>query len=135
SEWFQHGEADATRMMAGEWWRAVTALTLHADAPHLLGNALAGALLVTAVCQQLGPGVGLWLVLLAGAGGNALTAAVHGAGPVAARGRGRCGRVRRLASGVLKRDTLGVEFTLTPGAEAPDGGSRRCARRRGCRFR
>jgi len=82
SEWFQHGEADATRMMAGEWWRAVTALTLHADAPHLLGNALAGALLVTAVCQQLGPGVGLWLVLLAGAGGNALTAAVHGAGHV-----------------------------------------------------
>jgi len=82
SEWFQHGEADATRMMAGEWWRAVTALTLHADAPHLLGNALAGALLVTAVGQQLGPGVGLWLVLLAGAGGNALTAAVHGAGHV-----------------------------------------------------
>src|SRR2546428_375850 len=66
SEWFQHGEADATRMMAGEWWRAVTALTLHADAPHLLGNAVAGALLVTAVCQQLGPGVGLWLVPLAG---------------------------------------------------------------------
>src|SRR2546430_9329762 len=55
-----------SRMMAGEWWRAVTALTLHADAPHLLGNALASALLVTAVCQQLGPGVGLWLVLLAG---------------------------------------------------------------------
>ena len=82
SEWFQHGSADAARMMAGEWWRAVTALTLHADAPHLLGNALAGALLVTAVCQQLGPGVGLWLLLLAGAGGNALTAAVHGAGHV-----------------------------------------------------
>src|SRR5437899_8926726 len=82
SEWFQHGSADAARMMAGEWWRAVTALTLHADAPHLLGNALAGALLVTAVCQQLGPGVGLWLLLLAGAGGNALTATVHGAGHV-----------------------------------------------------
>jgi len=82
SEWFQHGSADATRIMAGEWWRAVTALTLHADAAHLLGNALAGALLVTAVCQQLGPGVGLWLLLLAGASGNALTAAVHGAGHV-----------------------------------------------------
>jgi len=82
SEWFQHGSADATRIMAGEWWRAVTALTLHADAAHLLGNALAGALLVTAVCQQLGPGVGLWLLLLAGASGNAHTAAVHGAGHV-----------------------------------------------------
>jgi len=82
SEWFQRGSADATRMMAGEWWRAVTALTLHADVPHLLGNALAGALLVTAVCQQLGPGVGLWVLLLAGAGGNALTAAVHRGGHV-----------------------------------------------------
>jgi rhomboid protease GluP len=50
--------------------------------PHLLGNAVASALLVTAVCQQLGPGVGLWLLLLAGAGGNALTAAVHRAGHV-----------------------------------------------------
>jgi rhomboid protease GluP len=82
SEWFERGSADASRIMAGEWWRAVTALTLHADAPHLLGNALASALLVTAVCQELGSGIGLWLLLLAGASGNALTAAVHGAGHV-----------------------------------------------------
>ena len=34
-------------------------------------------MLVTAVCWNLGPGVGLWLVLLAGAGGNALTAVAH----------------------------------------------------------
>ena len=34
--------------------------------------------LVTAVCWYLGPGVGLWLLLLAGAGGNAVTAVVHG---------------------------------------------------------
>src|SRR5205807_470512 len=31
-----------------------------------------------AVCDQVGPGVGLALVLLAGAGGNALTAVAHG---------------------------------------------------------
>jgi membrane associated rhomboid family serine protease len=65
-------------MLDGEWWRAVTALTLHADARHLLGNAVSGVLLVTAVCRQLGPGLGLWLLLLAGAGGNAITAAAHG---------------------------------------------------------
>jgi membrane associated rhomboid family serine protease len=82
SAWFEHGSADATRMMAGEWWRAITALTLHADAPHLLGNAVAIAGLMTAVCWYLGPGVGLWLLLLAGAGGNALTAAAHGSGHV-----------------------------------------------------
>ena len=82
SEWFQRGGADAARMLDGQWWRAVTALTLHADAPHLLGNVVAGALLVTAVCQQLGSGVGLALLLLAGAAGNVLTAAVHRGGHV-----------------------------------------------------
>jgi membrane associated rhomboid family serine protease len=77
SVWFERGSADAARLMAGEWWRTITALTLHADVPHLLGNALATVILVTAVCWNLGPGVGLWLVLLAGAGGNALTAVAH----------------------------------------------------------
>jgi rhomboid protease GluP len=77
SAWFERGSADAARVMAGEWWRTVTALTLHADAPHVAGNAIALAVLMTAVCWHLGPGVGAWLLLLAGAGGNALTAAVH----------------------------------------------------------
>jgi len=80
SAWFEHGSADAARILAGEWWRTVTALTLHADAPHLAGNAVAVAVLMTAVIQQLGPGVGLGLLLLAGAGGNALAAAAHGPG-------------------------------------------------------
>src|SRR5213593_1038852 len=79
STWFERGSADAGRIVAGEWWRTVTALTLHADAPHVIGNAGASVLLVGAVGQQLGPGVGLWLLLLAGAGGNALTAVAHGA--------------------------------------------------------
>jgi rhomboid protease GluP len=77
SAWFQRGSADAARIVAGEWWRTVTALTLHADAPHLLGNAVSLGVLATAVCWYLGPGVGLWLLLLAGAGGNALTAVAH----------------------------------------------------------
>ena len=79
SAWFERGGADAERIVAGEWWRTVTALTLHADAPHVVGNAVASAVLVGAVSHQFGPGVGLWLVLLAGIGGNALTAIVHGA--------------------------------------------------------
>jgi len=79
SSWFERGSADAGRIVAGEWWRTVTALTLHADAPHVIGNAGASVLLVGAVSQQLGPGVGLCVLLLAGAGGNALTAVAHGA--------------------------------------------------------
>jgi rhomboid protease GluP len=78
--WFAQGSADAARIMAGQWWRAITALTLHADVPHLAGNALAAALLMTAVIQALGPGLGLWLLLLAGTGGNVLTALVHRTG-------------------------------------------------------
>jgi len=77
SIWFERGSADAGRIVAGQWWRAVTALTLHADAPHVLGNALAAALLVSVVCQALGLGVGLWLVLLAGTAGNLTTAFVQ----------------------------------------------------------
>src|SRR5213080_2095624 len=79
SAWFARGSAATDRIVAGEWWRTVTALTLHADASHLLGNAAASVVLVGAVSRELGPGLGLWLVLLAGAGGNALTAVAHSA--------------------------------------------------------
>jgi rhomboid protease GluP len=79
SIWFERGSADAGRIVAGEWWRTVTALTLHADAPHVIGNAGASVLLVGAVSNQLGPGVGLCVLLFAGAGGNALTAVAHDA--------------------------------------------------------
>ena len=78
--WFIHGSADAGRILAGEWWRTVTALTLHADAPHVFGNAVACAILFSAVIQQFGPGLALALLLLAGAAGNGVTAAVHGTG-------------------------------------------------------
>ena len=55
----------------------VTALTLHADEGHLLGNAVSAIVFVTAVCRAFGSGVGMWLVLLAGVAGNAASAAVH----------------------------------------------------------
>ena len=68
--WFERGSADAGRILLGELWRTVTALTLHADVAHVLANALFGALFLSAVCGTLGAGVGCALVLLAGAGGN-----------------------------------------------------------------
>jgi membrane associated rhomboid family serine protease len=74
------GAADATRMLGGEWWRAITALTLHADLGHVLGNAAAAWVLVGAVARRLGPGVALLLTLASGALGNGLTAWVHRAG-------------------------------------------------------
>jgi len=77
--WARAGSASAELIVHGQAWRAVTALTLHAHPAHLLGNAVACAVFVTAVGRALGPGVGCWLVLAAGAGGNVLNAFLHGA--------------------------------------------------------
>lgn len=78
TRWFARGGADAERILLGEVWRTVTALTLHADLGHVLANVIAGAFLISAVCRALGPGFGCALVLLAGAGGNFLNAFLHG---------------------------------------------------------
>lgn len=56
----------------GEWYRLVTALTLHADSRHLLGNvALSGVFLVL-LCRRVGLALGFSLVLLTGISGNFL---------------------------------------------------------------
>jgi len=75
--WFERGSADAERILLGELWRTVTALSLHADLGHALANALFGALFVSAVCGALGAGVGCALVLFSGAGGNLVNALVQ----------------------------------------------------------
>ena len=72
--WREAGVMDAVLVQAGEWWRTVTALTLHGDLAHLIGNALFGAVFGLFVGRYLGSGVGWLLVLLAGAAGNALNA-------------------------------------------------------------
>lgn len=76
--WFERGSADADRIMHGELWRTVTALTLHADIVHALANAVGVAVFLGAVFGLLGPGLGSALVLLAGAGGNLMNAALYG---------------------------------------------------------
>jgi rhomboid protease GluP len=79
SRWFDRGAAVAGLMRA-EPWRAVTALTLHLDVAHVVGNAMATAVLLPPIGQRLGPGVAIFLVLLAGAAGNAVAAALHAPG-------------------------------------------------------
>jgi membrane associated rhomboid family serine protease len=75
--WFAGGSAGARAILSGELWRAVTALTLHADVAHVTANALSCAIFATAVCRSLGPGLGGVLMLLAGVGGNLLNALVQ----------------------------------------------------------
>lgn len=73
-DWVTLGNAHAGRIMAGEWWRTITALTLHADWQHLLGNLLIGGVFITRLCRDLRSGLAWLLLLAAGAGGNLLNA-------------------------------------------------------------
>ena len=64
ADWLSLGAIDADAR--GEWWRAVTALTLHLDQEHLLGNVLFGAVAGAAASRLLGPGVA-WASILGAA--------------------------------------------------------------------
>ncbi len=74
---FAVGSADAGRILAGEWWRAATALCLHADLGHVLGNALFGVYFVTAVAADRGSGLTLALIVASGTVGNLANALHH----------------------------------------------------------
>lgn len=79
SIWFKVGALSARRIFAqGEWWRLVTALTLHADVVHLAGNMVVGGMVIHFLCQRLGSGFGWWLVFLAGTLGNLVNALLRG---------------------------------------------------------
>lgn len=108
SPWFERGAASAAHVLDGEWWRAVTALTLHLDSAHVAGNAVATAVLVPPVVQRVGPGYAAWLVLLAGAVGNVLAALAHGAGHVAVgASTATFGAIGALAAFRLRAPTVG----------------------------
>lgn len=66
-DWLAAGSLDARAGGAGEWWRAVTALTLHLDQAHLLGNLLFGAVFGTLAGGAFGPGIAWSSILAAGA--------------------------------------------------------------------
>jgi rhomboid protease GluP len=77
SRWFQAGAADASAILHGQWWRAVTALTLHADILHLVGNIVASAIFGAAVGRWLGAGAGALTILACAVPANLLTAAAR----------------------------------------------------------
>lgn len=73
--WRDAGALDVYYTVArGQWYRVVTALTLHADSPHLFGNMLFGSFFLVPLCRRVGIGPGWLLTILAGAGGNVLNA-------------------------------------------------------------
>ena len=75
--WRSIGEMDAGLVATGQWWRAITALTLHADLGHLMGNSLFGVVFGIFAGRHLGSGLGWLLIVVCGAVGNLLDAALQ----------------------------------------------------------
>lgn len=77
ADWYAAGSADAGRIVAGEIWRALTALTLHADTVHLLGNLAFGSFFGFYSGKYLGAGFGWLLIVSGGVMGNLINAWVQ----------------------------------------------------------
>jgi len=81
SEWFRRGAVDSTAVLQnGQWWRLLTALTLHADPVHLLGNLVFGGLVIHFLLRLYGVGLGLFLTIFCGALANYANVLAHGPG-------------------------------------------------------
>jgi rhomboid protease GluP len=77
SIWFQRGRAESDLVIGSEPWRALTALTLHADKSHVLGNVISGTIFGAAVQRRLGPGGAALAILTSGVLGNVANAFAH----------------------------------------------------------
>lgn len=69
-DWLDSGGARARAIRNGELWRVITALGLHLDLGHLLGNLFFGTLFGLFLGQFTGSGVAWLGVVLAGGAGN-----------------------------------------------------------------
>ena len=76
-DWRVAGRIHVGSVMTGEIWRLVTALTLHADLPHIVGNSLFGGLFGLLAGRSLGSGLAWLCIVLGGAFGNALNVLVR----------------------------------------------------------
>jgi membrane associated rhomboid family serine protease len=75
--WTSAGVLDAGFLERGEWWRVLTALTLHADMLHLLSNLAFGALFGYPAARLFGPGIAWLLILTGGALAYGIDALLH----------------------------------------------------------
>lgn len=75
--WLELGSAQAGKILDGQWWRSVTALTLHSGALHLFGNLTIGGFFIVHLCRDLGSGFAWTLLLLSGILGTFANAWFH----------------------------------------------------------
>ncbi|MEL7448581.1 MAG: rhomboid family intramembrane serine protease [Pseudomonadota bacterium] len=76
-DWYDAGKTNAGLVRDGEWWRTITALTLHLDVGHLAGNLVIGAFFGLLASELMGSGLAWLSIVIAGALGNALNAMVQ----------------------------------------------------------
>jgi membrane associated rhomboid family serine protease len=74
----ERGSAHARRIVSGEYWRVLTALTLHKDLLHVLGNTLIGGLFLASLAGRVGVGVAVASAVASGALGNFANAVAYG---------------------------------------------------------
>ena len=73
--WQDRGEAVSSAIAReGEWWRALTALTLHGDLSHLVANIASGLLFSAFALPYFGTGMTWLLIVLSGFFGNLINA-------------------------------------------------------------
>lgn len=78
AEWHSLGCLDAVQVkIYGQWYRLITALTLHAGIAHIAGNVVFGAIFLTVLARIVGWGHAMLLTLLAGIGGNLASLFAH----------------------------------------------------------
>jgi membrane associated rhomboid family serine protease len=70
NNWFVAGRVDGNLIRDGEWWRTITALTLHSGVRHLLGNLVFGVFFGIFAGRLLGSGVAWLAVVISAALGN-----------------------------------------------------------------
>lgn len=77
--YFNEGTLNSAALFKqGEWWRLITALSLHADFPHVMSNCLFLIIFATIASFQVGPGVALISILISGIAGNLSTVGILG---------------------------------------------------------
>lgn len=81
SLWFVHGAGNSEAILnQSQYYRLVTALTLHADLVHVLSNCILGGFLVHFLLSITGNGIGIFMLLATGAAANYINVLAHGPG-------------------------------------------------------
>lgn len=105
------GLMDNQAVHAGQWWRPVTAVWLHADLPHLAANVTTGLLFLGLAMGTFGPGVGLLASFLAGVGGNLVGLLIY---PDTHRGLGASGMIMGALGLLASQWLVLLRHGLTP---------------------